>query len=90
MATFGQLRDFVMKEAKVSVGGKGFFEFRCIDLAHDAFWDDMNTVEWQKGYVPGVYEKPDSLALCEMDLLTQEEFDEWVSRFREIHKPLKK
>ena len=88
MPTFGKLRETVLKEAgiKEEEGIAGMFRFRSMHDAYDEFWERMNTVEWQRGYRPGYYERSDTPALCQMDLLTQEEFDEWVKSFKAIKK----
>jgi hypothetical protein len=80
MATFMQLRAAVIAKAKV----RDMFAFRLISPAHNAFWDEMNEVEYRRGYVAGEYEKPNTPALCEMDLLTIAEFEEWVRKFKAL------
>ncbi len=86
MPTFGQLRRVVIKEA----GTEDLFRFRGISSEHNAFWEEINAVEFKKGYVPGEYEKPGSQSLCEMELLTLWEFNEWVGKFKKIHKAFKR
>lgn len=73
--TFGELR----KRAMAKNGVNDFFAFREISPAHDAFWDEMNAVEYERGYTPD-YAKPGTPALCDMDLLDPEEFQAWLAR----------
>jgi len=81
MVTVEKLREIVMGKAGVT----DMFAFRCLSRRHNAFWDEMNEVEFQRGYVPEEYEKPDTPALFEMELLTEEEFAQWVEKFEVIH-----
>ena len=82
MATFRELREAVMKRAKV----RNRFSFRKISPAHDDFWNKMNAVEYDRGYKPGENEKPDTPALCDMNLLTKVEFNKWLKDFEAIQK----
>ena len=79
--TFGELRKQVLGLARV----KDNFSFFDLGSCHRTFWHEMNSVEYDRGYDPIEYVKDDSPALWEMKLLTQEEFDEWVDRFRKFH-----
>ena len=81
MVTFEKLRGVVMKKAGVI----GMETFRNLSKQHDAFWDEMNEVEFQRGYVQEEYEKSDTPALFEMKLLAEEEFDQLVEKFVIIH-----
>lgn len=79
--TFGQLRKAVMRKA----GTKDMFEFRQMSPAHNAFWDEMNDVEFERGYVRDEYERPGTPALYNMKLLTNKEYKEWLKKFDEIN-----
>lgn len=76
MATFGALKDAVLRRARV----RDHFDLRGLSPAHGAFWDQMNRVEYERGYTPD-YVKPGTPELCAMDLLTDEEFADWLARF---------
>ena len=83
MRTFGELKKAVLKKAGTP---NNFFAFRLISGNHNSFWDEMNEEEYRRGYVRGEYEKPGSPALCEMRLLTQKEFDDYIKRFKSFHR----
>lgn len=82
MHTFQELRDWVLGQAKVNS------HFKLIRLSdeHRKFWDDINDIEYRRGYVPGEYEKPGTPALCDMRLLTEDELAEWKKRFKSFHR----
>ena len=71
-----------MREA----GTTDMFKFRQMSEEHDAFWDEMNTTEFDRGHVRGEYERSSTPALCEMHLLTEQEYKEWLARFQEFGK----
>ena len=60
--------------------------FSGISPEHHSFWDEMNEVEYERGYVREVYERPDSPALHQMELLTDNEFQMWLKKFEAISK----
>lgn len=80
MATFGDLKDEVLERA----GVKSHFDLFVISPAFKDFWEKLNRMEYDRGYVPGEYEKPGSPALCEMDLLTDEEFAKLLKELNRI------
>lgn len=75
MATFGTVRAQVLAKAKV----RNHFEYLQLGSAHAAFWERINAVEYARGYTPE-YLKPGTPGLCDMDLLTDAELLDWVSR----------
>lgn len=81
MPTFGELRRVVLTRA-----GTPNNHFRFVELSdqHHKFWNRINEVEFDRGYVHGVYECPDTPALCDMDLLTDVEFREWIKNFESL------
>jgi hypothetical protein len=86
MPTFGSLREVVLLRA----GTPGnHFEFTRLSRKHSEFWDKINKVEFDRGYTPGVYEQPDSPALCGMELLTEDEFQEWLVEFESLSKNIR-
>ncbi len=82
MATFGELREVVFKEA----GVRNHFEFMELSPAHREFHREINAAEFKLGYSAEEYLKANSLALCEMDLLSEAHFADWLERFRAISK----
>ncbi len=80
MATFGDLKNLVLKRA----GTSNHFDFIEISEAHRDFWDKLNTIEFDRGYVPGEYEKSGTPALRQMDLLTDEEFQALVKEYEAL------
>lgn len=86
MATFGQLKKAVIKHAEV----KDLFDFRNISPAHNSYWDRMNAAEYSEGYDQGSYSDPNSPTLCDMELLSQNEYQNWYDEFIAIHNKFKK
>ncbi len=80
--TFGELKKWVLAEASVS----DHFAFRDLGSNYINYWDGLNREEFERGYVPGEYEKPGSPGLHEMKLLTQKEFNDRQGTFRFFHK----
>jgi len=80
MATFGQLRKAVLQKASA----KDHYEFMRTSDEHFVFWDEMNEAEFHRGYVPGDYERSDSPALCDRELLTEKEYTDWLKKFESI------
>lgn len=81
MPTFGKLRELVHNEANT----KGdHFVFRSLGKEYADFWDEVNEAEYKHGYTPD-YLNPGTPALCDMDLLTESEFNMWVEKFRSFH-----
>jgi hypothetical protein len=81
MATSGKLKDEVIKKTGVS----DYFAFRRLSEAHADFWDKVNGAEFVRGYSEK-YLEPGSLALHDMDLLTEEEYRTWLEDFEKINK----
>ena len=82
MTTFRELRMVVLERAGTL---NDHFAFRRLSLAHAAYWDKINAVEFERGYDHEKYIKPGSPSLCDMDLLTPEEFEVWVAELELIH-----
>lgn len=80
--TFKELRVWAVEMAGVS----NHFDFCRLGPDYKNFWDKINCVEFDRGYDPVEYIKPDTPALWQMKLLTDEEFEEWKSRFLSFHK----
>lgn len=80
MATFGELRSRIMRET----GTQSYLAFRALSTEHDSFWEDINKAEFQRGYKRGEYEAPGTEALCNMDLLTEEELGRWIHRLHAL------
>ena len=80
MPTFGQLRKAVLQKASV----KDHYEFMRTSDEHFVFWNEMNEVEFRRGYVRGVYERSGSPALCDLELLTETEYADWLKKFEAI------
>lgn len=81
MPTFGKLRKVVLTRS-----GMPNNHFRFVELSeqHREFWNRINEVEFDRGYVRGVYERLGTPALCDMDLLTDAEFQEWIKNFESL------
>jgi len=79
--TFGELRRWVLEKAKVP----NHFGFNYLGESYRDYWSEMNEVESRRGYDPVEYAKPGSPALCDMKLLTEKEFMEWVQKFEAFH-----
>ena len=88
--TFGELRWEVIRRVGLSQNLRSWFSFRHISPRHEKFWDEMNEVEYRRGYVRGEYEKPDTPALHEMKLLAEDEFEMWLKKFEAISKMRKR
>ncbi len=71
--TFGELRKLALAKAGVT----DHFAFRDLSSEHDAFWERINSVEYERGYTPD-YTEPGTPALCDMKLLTADELAQWV------------
>ena len=80
--TFQDLRDWALKEARVS----NHFGFLRLGPCYTQFWEDINRIEYTRGYDPEEYLKPNAPALCQMKLLTEEELKEWKKRFKSFHR----
>lgn len=80
MTTFGKLKDEMLREASTD----SHFSFMSMSDGHRLIWEDMNDEEYKRGYVSGDYEKPESPALRDMDLLDEAEYEQWMSRFRSL------
>lgn len=80
--TFQNLRDWVLKKAVVS----SHFDFLQLGPSYVRFWEDVNRLEFDRGYDPEEYTKPNTLGLWQMKLLTKTEFKEWKKRFQSFHK----
>ena len=80
MKTFGSLKDMVLRKA----GVRDHFKFNEISEAHRAFWEKLNRIEYDRGYVAGEYEKPGTPALCDMELLSEEEFQALLKEAKEL------
>jgi hypothetical protein len=76
MPTFGELRKYVLRAS----GVKNHFEFCDLSPKHRNFWEKINDVEYKRGYSEE-YLKPESPALCEMNLLSKEELQSWIKEF---------
>lgn len=81
MPTFGQLRALVFKKA----GVKNHFDFNALGPEYRKYHDEINHVEFLRGYNKEEYGKHGTPALFEMELLTQEEFAVWVKKFEQFH-----
>jgi hypothetical protein len=79
--TFGELRSFVL----VRTNSENHFVFCRMGEKYEEFWNDMNRVEYDRGYNKEEYEKRGSLALSDMKLLTETEFVGWKKRFLQFH-----
>ncbi|OGG57747.1 hypothetical protein A2765_04930 [Candidatus Kaiserbacteria bacterium RIFCSPHIGHO2_01_FULL_56_24] len=79
--TFGELKAWALEQAGVS----NHFEFRDLGENYATYWEGMNRAEFDRGYVHGEYEKPDTPALCDMKLLTEKEFRDWKGTFEFFH-----
>jgi len=70
----------------LKAGVRNHFEFWGLDEEYriicQQLWKEINREEYQKGYKPGTYEKTDTPALCEMDLLTSGEFEQWETKIK--------
>lgn len=80
MKTFRSLKEMVLRKA----GVRSHFEFNELSEAHRAFWEKLNQIEYNRGYVPGEYEKPETPALCDMELLSEEEFQELLEESEDL------
>lgn len=85
MPTFEVLREYVIRKA----GVKNHFEFIRLSNSHRDFWERINEIEFQRGYKREEYEKPGAPALCEMNLLTQDELESWKQDFKSFHRKRK-
>lgn len=81
MPTFGKLRKVVLTRVGTP---NDHFKFMELSPQHREFWNRINEVEFNRGYVRGVYESPGTPAFCDMDLLTDVEFQEWIKNFESL------
>ena len=83
MATYTKVKALLLRKADVS----NHFAFWGLDEKRreicQQLWEEINREEFQKGYKPGEYEKAGTSALCEMDLLTPEELEQWKKRIED-------
>ena len=81
MRTFGQLKVEVLAVASAN----DHFELIRLSAAHRNFWERMNRMEYDRGYVHEEYIKPGSPCLCDMELLDQPEYDRLLNEFKTMH-----
>jgi hypothetical protein len=77
--TFGALRAEIFRLA----GVKNHFEFCGLGEKYEKYWDKLNREEYERGYKGGEYEKSGSPQLCDIPLLSQEEYDILIAEIRE-------
>jgi hypothetical protein len=76
MPTFAELRKYVLRASDV----KNHIAFCELSPRHRNFWEKINHVEYKRGYSED-YLRPGSPALCEMNLLSEEELQTWIKEF---------
>lgn len=81
MATFGLLRGYIKMRAGVS----DHFQFIALSEAHRELWNQINANEYKLGYDPVEYTKPGTPCLCDMELLSDYAYGQWVMRYERIH-----
>lgn len=81
MATFGELRRTIFREA----GVRDHMQFIALGKEYFEFHREINAVEFKLGYSPE-YIQSVTPEMCDMNLLSDQDFADWLERFRAILK----
>lgn len=79
--SFQELREWMLAQ----IGQKDHFDLWRMGEKYEEFWSDINSAEMKRGYQHDEYVKENTPALCEMNLLTDQEMDAWQARFKAFH-----